>query len=1173
MTFLSVLPILNPSFVIVRNRKKMSLEERLQRIRLYQSSKEEHQRQQAVVLHAVDQTLNEESAERSASTYCLALIPLLSQNKGQAFLTTVCHLLDVVLGFTPKQLLSASYATIAPSLAKILALEDANGPLLRASIGCIESSLIALDYPSWSSPSPHSPKRFMSSLLTFGIDSRPKIRKRAQEALHQILSNPPASPALQHPATLVCAEVSLHQLQELSGQRKAHYSPNVVYSLQVVRAIASANGWPVQKVDSLFSTVLPLCRSDETFLITAAFEVFEFVFDDAVNALNDTKLINILNTLLALKPSINDVTLLSQWLAAITRGYGALSELNQEVAFRRLPDLVKTVFVYFETNSHEVHYANSQCLGSLLSTCIPDTYPIKPSAEGDGLVSQIASTILQGLGTRYRAALPEACDVIIAAFDQLRYRSSPLLPCLSSISHLRASDTFEHREKADQVIGAVVRAVGPQVVLDILPLNLEREKPSDPGRAWLLPILRTNISNTDLQHFFSFFVPLSERIHENVLSNHKREMNMETKIWTTLFEQIWALFPGYCNLPLDLSAAFTPHSAERLANRLYKLVDLRTTICRGLRNLVDSNYAIIHTESDETSCLLGRVSRKEAIANVSLLSSMSGKICTVLFNVLSQTLQQFRDPVSNCVLSFLRIMADEDLARLVDNVLGLLQDCLKEPAPDVPQKNDSLPLTSHTLMEIITSMVEFLPFDSARQLYDLTLTLITSSTDAQVQKRAYRILTRLINSKNAKILTEENSVGFKDAVIGCSDSILAPARRERLLLLTSMGTLLANEELYFIPSVLSEVVIATKEINEKARNAAYDLLVGFGERMKAGGIVINSKVPNMDDSAPNVDAGLNEYLIMLSAGLAGNAPHMISATIMALARITYQFKDGLRSEVLSDLVSTMDLFLTSNNREVVKSTLGFIKIAVISLPAELMTPKVPSLVENLLKWSHEHKEHFKAKVKHIFERLIRRFGYTLVEKSFPEADKKLIVNIRKTRDRAKRKKEEMRAQPQTKRSSRNASSEFDNILDSDSDSVSESAEEAPRPQNRKKRPVREETYIRQDDEDPMDLLDENAASMIHTMKPRNRKERRGTDALPTDMDGRMIIEEDMDMEPSHVNDHVPTDDAVGAYVDAIRSKDTLRRSRGNKVRYDNRRTLEEGRVVKKTPKNNKKHKR
>lgn len=109
-----------------------------------------------------------------------------------------------------------------------------------------------------------------------------------------------------------------------------------------------------------------------------------------------------------------------------------------------------------------------------------------------------------------------------------------------------------------------------------------------------------------------------------------------------------------------------------------------------------------------------------------------------------------------------------------------------------------------------------------------------------------------------------------------------------------------------------------------------------------------------------------------------------------------------------EIFSTLLVFLTSANREIVKSTLGFIKLAVHSLPVDLLRPHLKDLVSALLRWSHDHKNHFKAKVRHIFERMIRRFGWDDVYSCAGEEEAgKVLLNIKKRKDRAKRKKSQM----------------------------------------------------------------------------------------------------------------------------------------------------------------------
>lgn len=161
---------------------------------------------------------------------------------------------------------------------------------------------------------------------------------------------------------------------------------------------------------------------------------------------------------------------------------------------------------------------------------------------------------------------------------------------------------------------------------------------------------------------------------------------------------------------------------------------------------------------------------------------------------------------------------------------------------------------------------------------------------------------------------------------------------------------------------------------------------------------------------------------MIAGGLAGASPHMISATITAISRLVFEFKGKWLSlfvpieiitpypEVISqqmhnEIFITLLAFLSSPNREIVKSTLGFVKLAVHTLPIETLRPHLKDTVTALLRWSHDHKNHFKAKVRHVLERIIRRFGWDEVYGCAAEEESaKVLINIKKQKERAKRKK-------------------------------------------------------------------------------------------------------------------------------------------------------------------------
>lgn len=107
----------------------------------------------------------------------------------------------------------------------------------------------------------------------------------------------------------------------------------------------------------------------------------------------------------------------------------------------------------------------------------------------------------------------------------------------------------------------------------------------------------------------------------------------------------------------------------------------------------------------------------------------------------------------------------------------------------------------------------------------------------------------------------------------------------------------------------------------------------------------------------------------------------------------------------TEIFTTIMVFLTSTNREIVKSTLGFIKLSIHTLPLDLVRPHIPQLVPALLGWSHDHKNHFKEKVRHIFERMLRRFKWEEVYGCVEgEEAAKMLVNIKKRKERAKKKR-------------------------------------------------------------------------------------------------------------------------------------------------------------------------
>lgn len=535
----------------------------------------------------------------------------------------------------------------------------------------------------------------------------------------------------------------------------------------------------------------------------------------------------------------------------------------------------------------------------------------------------------------------------------------------------------------------------------------------------------------------------------------------------------------------------------------------------------------------------------------------------------------------------------------------------KEPDPQGHPKQPTMPPTSHTLTDLLITLSSYLPPDTYPALFSLASSILPLSNDPQLQKKAYKLLPRLTTSPHGALALRAHNLQLQALLLSTASTVTAPTRRDRLAAVAVVVEHLPPTDLSFIPAILSEVVLAAKEVNEKARTQAFDLLVLMARRMhEEGGTVIQARIPNMPSSAPAVPATLSEFLTMVSAGLAGTSPHTVSASITALTRVLYAFASALDRAVIIDLVQTMELFLASANREIVRSTLGFVKVAVVSLPEDVVRPRLEQLVPALTAWSHEHKARFRAKVKHIFERMMRRFGAETVEKYVPEDDRKFVQNIRKTKERSKRQKAAAAAQKEggsgggdddaddgreeSARQRKKRTGEFDSAYDdalasdsddADSDALSADEEEldgrrtgkAAAAGGRKRGRGEQQggTYITESLDEPLDLLSRSSLAHISSRKPAARSTLPGSASAAKprkhkmNLDGKLIIgggdgDEDDD-DAMRIDgsaddaglggngEEMSLEQGVNAYVEAIRGRDAVQRGRGGRLKFSNKR--------------------
>jgi ribosomal RNA-processing protein 12 len=181
----------------------MNLHLALSKIRPHTTSSLEHQKAPAVLLSALEATLDDRKTERSPTAYFAALLttldgtlkdPALAFGEGD-ILPAELYLLALITPFVPAPVIRGNLNTILSLTSPLFPSLANHAPPLRSQIGLYGSVLKALDRSQLEA---QGVRQCFASILQLSLDPRPKVRKRAAEAIKEILSSPP-TPLLRHP--------------------------------------------------------------------------------------------------------------------------------------------------------------------------------------------------------------------------------------------------------------------------------------------------------------------------------------------------------------------------------------------------------------------------------------------------------------------------------------------------------------------------------------------------------------------------------------------------------------------------------------------------------------------------------------------------------------------------------------------------------------------------------------------------------------------------------------------------------------------------------------------------------------------------------------------------------------------------------------------------------------
>ena len=440
----------------------------------------------------------------------------------------------------------------------------------------------------------------------------------------------------------------------------------------------------------------------------------------------------------------------------------------------------------------------------------------------------------------------------------------------------------------------------------------------------------------------------------------------------------------------------------------------------------------------------------------------------ILFNLFVAAPPERRGELSATVGCFAQITETAALGGFFRTVLRKLVKVTSdaEDAPDgLKEGGDTRSARRCTFMDLSLAMVPGLD-NAVRDLVFKAARPAALEKDAAVQKRAYKLLAALMKPNvgpGANLggdWLSANRDAAEESLVEGSGMCAPAARRYRLRCVAAILPSLMEREAEkdsaeegvamgaqgsSFAMLLGELIVATKETNARTRQQAFSLLVDIPRSMerKAGRAGGSGKIgggagggggmlgawlaegseddevedapnaANSDDDFEGMDdvnreemgVGVRKFFMTVLAGVVGATPTMQSATIMALARLLYEFSAALVSTV-PELLPAVFALMETGNREVIKAAIGFIKVAAVRLPQTDLAAQLPTLVPALLHCCDDEDgfNRFRSKVRVVMERMVKRCGWDAVEAVTPELHSALVQHMRREEVRTKRRR-------------------------------------------------------------------------------------------------------------------------------------------------------------------------
>ncbi|CAH2052754.1 unnamed protein product, partial [Iphiclides podalirius] len=1118
------------------------------------------------ILAAVTDVIKEQGGKESTTEYFAALMQTLKASNDESSIVATLSLLAMGIKSVPQAVLRRQFSDSASILIELLEknMQSENGTLLRSAIGCLSVLLRAQEYALWGDS---STMKVFEAVLAFTLHSKPKVRKAAQHAVTAILRGssfmiPSEDPKIKvpklHPASNRVAEYCLSQIKAealLSGHR------SVLHILTMLRDMLHV--FSKDYIKAICEAILSLMAHNNVYIRTCCMHTLHALLSAPAGNLGGALASQLARALLAARPAAADTGQVPAWAAVLQQALCCLARLDLNLCMPNLPPFVNIcVSELWLSDVPDINAAATSALKAILMDCVG---VCAASAEclvkHRAHVNSVLSAIGTGLDNPFNQALRHVIMTIAVCFEiGNEHLADSLGALLRKLNERKESHNFDLHKEVEHATGCAVRALGPEFVLRNIPIkegdgiNLDR--------SWLLPVLREKLAGARLRYFATEILELATLCRRRAREYGQAGDSPRAHTYDLLCAQLWALLPSFCNSPVDVKDSFKS-VARVLGNVLKDNPEFRLSVMQALRKLIACSA---DKEDDRNELARFAKNYLPILLNI-YMSPAKGSDAVGQRLAALETIQVYltisedsvRDELYSNALIQLEAAVDKHFQReSILDVIRLL--VLYQSSEQITLLFDKwvIPLCETTLEDPKTYYKKAKKAsgqedtEANRQLkYKEKAKLLEME-----HKKAYRILEEIFTSERdaCKEFIKNNYKKIKKMLMSSLSNVAASSKAARLRCIQHLigASPFLSGESRLVRSAVAEAVVCTKDVSSKCRQGAFDLISAVGRVLKPQ------------------EGGMAAFVELVSAGLSGTEPRLVSASVRALASVLYTFCEDLGLEAAQGLLERAAGLMQHPSREVVAAALSFVKVYTKIVPTEVLAGSLPLIFRSLAAMVEDCKRHSRLEIGHFLARAVRKFGAEVVEKLVPAEDEvtlRRLRNIRKLASRKRRAREQRRGHDESDTEAdmavKGTSTTLEDIL-KDSDSEMEYLEEEERPRARPKaKRAGAKAWIQDDADEIVDLADVSAARKITATDPTRKKvsaeavAKKKDGGFRTAADGRLIISEDLadDEEPRPSGDiDSDTDD-----TDDESGKATRLLMPGAKRRFDDILSVKSGR--------------